>query len=77
KNGELVLNFDDEVIRTMTVCHEGQVAFPPPPVQVAAAPKPVAKAEIASAPATPEKKPRPWPQTFGIVAVLSIALIAL
>ena len=77
KNGELVLNFDDEVIRTMTVCHEGQVAFPPPPVQVAAAPKPVAKAEIASAPAIPEKKPRPWPQTFGIVAVLSIALIAL
>ncbi|GAE75774.1 transhydrogenase [Cutibacterium acnes JCM 18918] len=58
KNGELVLNFDDEVIRTMTVCHEGQVAFPPPPVQVAAAPKPVAKAEIASAPATPEKKSR-------------------
>lgn len=38
KNGELVLNFDDEVIRTMTVCHEGQVAFPPPPVQVAAGP---------------------------------------
>ena len=77
KNGELVLNFDDEVIRTMTVCHEGQVAFPPPPVQVAAAPKSVAKAETASAPATPAKKPRPWPQTFGIVAVLSIALIAL
>ena len=37
KNGELVLNFDDEVIRTMTVCHEGQVAFPPPPVQDAPA----------------------------------------
>lgn len=76
KNGELVLNFDDEVIRTMTVCHEGQVAFPPPPVQVAAAPKPVAKAEIASAPAIPEKKPRPWPQTFGIAPTMMMPLIA-
>lgn len=76
KNGELVLNFDDEVIRTMTVCHESQVAFPPPPVQVAAAPQPVAKAETET-PVVPEKNPRPWPQTFGIVAVLSIALIAL
>ena len=60
----------------MTVCHESQVAFPPPPVQVAAAPQPVAKAETET-PVVPEKNPRPWPQTFGIVAVLSIALIAL
>lgn len=76
KDGQMVLDFDDEVVRTMTVCHDGEITFPPPPVEVAAAPKPVARPAAEPAPVEP-KQPRPWPQTFAVVGVLSLALIAL
>lgn len=38
RNGELVLDLDDPVQRGMTVVHAGEVLWPPPPVQVSAAP---------------------------------------
>ncbi len=75
KDGQFVIDFDDEVIRTMTVSKDGQVTFPPPPVQVAAAPAPVAKA--AAEPVKVEKTPRPWQQTYAMVGGLAIILIAL
>ncbi|MCB2414037.1 Re/Si-specific NAD(P)(+) transhydrogenase subunit alpha [Demequina sp. TTPB684] len=37
KDGTAVLNFDDEVVRGMTVAHAGEVMWPPPPVNVSAA----------------------------------------
>ncbi|MCB2177381.1 MAG: Re/Si-specific NAD(P)(+) transhydrogenase subunit alpha [Actinomycetales bacterium] len=37
-DGEVVLNFDDEVVRGMTVAHGGESMWPPPPVKVSAAP---------------------------------------
>lgn len=75
KDGQFVLDLDDEVIRTMTVCKDGELLYPPPPVQVAAAPKPVAKAP---APVVEERKePRPWTFGFSVVTVLALALIAL
>lgn len=58
KDGELALNFEDVIIRNMTVTHEGNSMYPPPPIQVSAAPKaepkatapaPVATAQPASA----------------------------
>ena len=50
KDGKLVLDLDDVVIRGMTVTQAGEVLWPPPPVQVSAAP--------AAAPAAPvEPKP--------------------
>ena len=75
KDGQIVLDMDDEVVRTMTVCKDGELLYPPPPVQVAAAPKPAAKApepveEV-------KKEPRPWTYSFGIVTVLAVVLIAL
>ncbi len=53
KNGQIVLNFEDEIIRNVTVTKEGEITWPPPPVQVSAAPQakptpapePVAKVE--------------------------------
>jgi NAD(P) transhydrogenase subunit alpha len=43
KNGAIVVNMDDEVIRGATVVHEGAITWPPPPPVVVAAPrKPVA-----------------------------------
>jgi NAD(P) transhydrogenase subunit alpha len=38
KDGELVLDLDDPVQRGMTVVRDGAVLWPPPPVQVSAAP---------------------------------------
>lgn len=38
KDGELTLDFDDVVQRTVTVVQDGTVTWPPPPVQVSAAP---------------------------------------
>lgn len=36
KNGEIELDFDDEIVRSMTVAHAGNTMYPPPPVQVSA-----------------------------------------
>jgi NAD(P) transhydrogenase subunit alpha len=51
KDGKAVIDFEDVVQRSVTVVQEGAITWPPPPVQVSAAP--VAKAEPV---AMPEKK---------------------
>lgn len=38
RDGQLVLDFDDVVQRSMTVVREGELTWPPPPVAVSAAP---------------------------------------
>lgn len=40
KKGEFVFDFEDVVIRNMTVVKAGEITFPPPPIQVSAAPAP-------------------------------------
>lgn len=40
KDGNLVIDFDDVVIRNMTVVNKDEITFPPPPIQVSAAPAP-------------------------------------
>ena len=52
KDGQAVLNFDDEVVRGMTVANEGEVMWPPPPVKVSAA----STAQPVVAPVDPEVK---------------------
>ena len=52
KDGQAVVDFDDVVQRGMTVCRGGESTWPPPPVQVSAAP-------AASAPASAAREPRP------------------
>jgi len=75
-DGQMVLNFDDEIIRTVTVTRNGEVTFPPPPVQVSAAPVAVPAAAPVVAAAAP-KPPADWRKTFAIVGGAAIALIAL
>ena len=53
KDGELVLDLDDVVQRGITVVHQGENMWPPPPVQVSAAP---AAAPAAAARVQPAKK---------------------
>ena len=40
KDGALALDLDDEVVRAITVTHDGELLWPPPPIQVSAAPAP-------------------------------------
>ncbi len=53
KDGQFTLDLDDPVQRGMTAVHTGEVLWPPPPVQVSAAPVKVA---APLEPAAPKKK---------------------
>ncbi len=75
KDGQLVVDLDDEVVRTMTTVRDGEITFPPPPIEVSAAPAPAAK-EVAPVEPPPPPKERPWWHQVAAVAVGSIALIA-
>ncbi|QPE04414.1 Re/Si-specific NAD(P)(+) transhydrogenase subunit alpha [Microbacterium schleiferi] len=75
KDGQLAIDFDDIVQRGVTVVRDGESTWPPPPVQVSAAPKPVA----AEPPAKPEPKMAPaWrtPVLLGAAALLLFAVTA-
>ena len=73
KNGELVVNLEDEVIRGTTVIKEGEITWPPPAPKISAAPPPVP----AEAPkAEPEEKKPPL-ITPTIRAALTILIAGL
>ena len=55
KDGQLVLDFDDVIQRSITVVRNGESTWPAPPVQVSAAP--AAAPEKEAAPAPEPKKP--------------------
>lgn len=60
KDGNITVDFDDVVIRGVTVVKEGEVTWPAPPIQVSAQPqqaKPAAATpKVEAAPASPWKK---------------------
>lgn len=78
KDGRFVVDFDDEVLRTMTVARDGEITFPPPPIQVSAAPTPApgAARTVEREPEEPRRE-RPWWFLLAVVGLLSVALIAL
>jgi NAD(P) transhydrogenase subunit alpha len=75
-DGQLVVDFEDEIVRTSTVAKDGAVTFPPPPVQVSAAPV-AAPAPAAALPEPEPKQPLGWQAEVGIIGGLAILLIAL
>lgn len=76
KDGQLVLDFDDVVQRSMTVVRDGESTWPPPPVQVSAAPAKAVEAPVATAaPKEPMSTGRRLGLTFSAAALL-FALIA-
>src|SRR4051812_40077426 len=74
KDGQLVLDFDDVVQRAMTVVRDGEKTWPPPPVQVSAAPAPVAAAPVQ--PLEP-KAPPPPSRRYALVGVGAALLFLL
>lgn len=74
KNGEIVVDFEDEAVRGATVIKNGEITWPPPEIKVSAAPPP--KKETAQGPASKvieEKKPSIW----GSVLILALGGLAL
>ncbi len=66
KDGQLVLDWDDVVVRGMTVTKGGEITWPPPAVQVSAAPV----AATTAPPPVKKEKPPPNPATrLGVLAV--------
>ncbi len=72
KNGELVIDMDDEMIRGLTVVNKGKVTWPPPPIQVSAAPAP--KANPAPKVDVEVKKPSPWTSLIGMAGATLLLL---
>ena len=75
KNGEMVLDLDDPVVRGMTVVDRGEVMWPPPPVQVSAAPAPT-PAPIPAEP-VPAKAPMSDGRKLGLIAVAAALFLGL
>ncbi|MGW4098375.1 Re/Si-specific NAD(P)(+) transhydrogenase subunit alpha [Mycobacterium sp. NPDC004974] len=74
KDGKVVLDWDDVVQRSMTVVRDGETTWPPPPVQVSAAPA----AQPAAAPVVkPEKRPMSTGRRLGVTFAAAAAVFAL
>ena len=71
KDGQAVLDFDDVVQRGMTVVRSGEKTWPPPPVQVSAAP---ATAPAKALEAKPEKQPMSIRKRFTLIGIGALLL---
>jgi NAD(P) transhydrogenase subunit alpha len=71
KDGVLALDLDDVIVRGITVAHDGSSLWPPPPVQVSAAPT---AAPAVAEPVVPKPPPDPRRKLYlgGAAAVLFI-----
>ena len=83
KDGELVIDLDDEIVRTITVTLDREVLWPPPPIVVSATPTPVAEepdpaehaARVAAAAKEAALKKQRRFMWLGLAAVLVAALV--
>jgi NAD(P) transhydrogenase subunit alpha len=73
KDGEIVLDFDDVVLRAMTVVRDGETTWPPPKISVSAAP-PQQQQET---PAPQQQPAQPKRARHVLVAAAAVALFLL
>ena len=76
KDGQLVLDFDDVVQRSITVVRDGESTWPPPPVEVSAAPV-AAPADKAPTVESKVKQPVTTARRFAIVGITAALLFLL
>ncbi|WP_188743613.1 Re/Si-specific NAD(P)(+) transhydrogenase subunit alpha [Agromyces bauzanensis] len=78
KDGRLVIDFDDIVQRSVTVVRDGETTWPPPPVQVSAAPAAQAQAKTAADAGTEVARPPKRGLTRGgRIALIAAGIAAL
>lgn len=76
KDGSINIDFDDVVLRSMTVTRNGDVTWPPPPIQVSAAPaKPAAKQESPKPADTSASSQEPGSKTWKYVSMIAGAVL--
>ena len=73
KDGQIDINFEDVVLRGVTVIRDGEVTWPAPPIQVSAQPQQQAKA--ASAVKKEEEKPTDPRKKYGIMAAVGVLFL--
>jgi NAD(P) transhydrogenase subunit alpha len=74
KDGEMRVNMDDEIIRGVTVIHQGVITWPPPPPKISAAPA-QKQATVAPPIVQEEKEPNPAKGFIGL-GIASVLLLA-
>ncbi|NTV89411.1 MAG: Re/Si-specific NAD(P)(+) transhydrogenase subunit alpha, partial [Clostridiales bacterium] len=73
KDGIINIDFDDVVLRNMSVIRDGAVTYPPPQISVSAAP--AMKAEAVAAETKVKKKPTKLKGILGLIAVALFGLM--
>ncbi|WP_076418848.1 Re/Si-specific NAD(P)(+) transhydrogenase subunit alpha [Colwellia sp. UCD-KL20] len=70
KDGTIAVDFDDVVVRNMTVVKDNEITFPPPPIQVSAAPaaKPAPAAKVEPEPEVPTNPAK----KYGLMALAAL-----
>ncbi|MFC5079815.1 NAD(P) transhydrogenase subunit alpha [Vibrio thalassae] len=71
KDGNINIDFEDVVLRGVTVVKEGEVTWPAPPIQVSAQPAP-AKAEVKKPAEKVEEPTSPVKKLVGLVAAVGV-----
>ncbi|ELQ6224249.1 Re/Si-specific NAD(P)(+) transhydrogenase subunit alpha [Cronobacter turicensis] len=71
KDGAVVVDFDDVVVRGVTVIREGEVTWPAPPIQVSVQPQAAASAKPKAAPVEPPAPSSPW-RKYALIALAII-----
>jgi NAD(P) transhydrogenase subunit alpha len=72
KDGVAVVDMDDEMIRGATVAHQGAITWPPPPISVSAAPKPIETKAQNAAPQEPKTESPSWIKSTGSLLVTGL-----
>ena len=77
KNGTIEIDFDDVVVRGVTVVRDGEITWPAPPIKVSAQPQPVAEKSVSVAEAKMSPVTAPWRKyVFMLLAVLLFGWLA-
>ncbi|MCX4641700.1 MULTISPECIES: Re/Si-specific NAD(P)(+) transhydrogenase subunit alpha [unclassified Streptomyces] len=76
RDGQLTLDLEDVVQRAVTVVHDGETLWPPPPVAVSAAPAKAPAAPASPVDPTPPRRLSPAGR-YGLIALGMLALFAI
>jgi NAD(P) transhydrogenase subunit alpha len=72
KDGQMVIDMEDEMIRGLTVVNQGKVSWPPPPIKISAAAPVSAAAKPVRKPVEDSSKSRPWWTLGGMAAAVML-----
>ncbi len=79
KDGQADVNFDDEVLRSMTISRDGNVTFPPPEIKVSAATSKLSSVTVPEEPASLKRQTIQLSggQKFGAITALGLGWLLL